>query len=189
MAATHRGESTGLIREYFSFDRDLDNLFVESGRQAHVIWRLDGSFDKNLPATIDRFNSFADKGVDDDFHRGLYPYDTEWHSAVFSVPAKNTRWTLNDKPNITMYPFQPQGPYYCILVAAGTLDTNGGPKTNELARVLDTKGQPIPGLYGAGNCIASPTRYYLAAGGTLGPALTFGYIAGTNAAREPIKTI
>jgi hypothetical protein len=44
MAATHRGESTGLIREYFSFDRDLDNLFVESGRQAHVIWRLDGSF-------------------------------------------------------------------------------------------------------------------------------------------------
>jgi hypothetical protein len=150
-------------------------------------WRLDNSFDGNLPATIERFNGFANRGVDDDFHRGLYTYDTEWHAGVFSVPAKNTNWPLNDKPNITMYPFQLQGPYYAILLAAGTLDTNGGPQTNGLAQVLDTQGKPIPGLYGAGNCICSPTRYYLAAGGTLGPALTFGYVAGINAAKEPVK--
>lgn len=150
-------------------------------------WRLDNSFDNNLSATVERFNGFANKGVDNDFQRGVHLYDVEWHSTVFSVPAKGTSWTLNDKPNIMMYPFQSKGPYYAILLAAGTLDTNGGPQTNELAQVLDTKGNPIPGLYGGGNCIASPTRYYLAAGGTLGPALTFGYIAGKNAAKEPVK--
>ncbi len=44
MPATNPDDGPRLIREYFSFDRDLDNLFVEAGRQAHVIWRLDGSF-------------------------------------------------------------------------------------------------------------------------------------------------
>jgi len=152
-------------------------------------WRLDDKFDGNLPATIERFNGFANSGTDADFQRGAHLYDTEWHAGVFSVPAKNTSWPLNDKPNITMYPFQAQGPYYAILLAAGTLDTNGGPQTNGMAQVLNTLGDPIPGLYGAGNCICSPTRYYLAAGGTLGPALTFGYVAGMNAAKEPVKKI
>jgi len=150
-------------------------------------WRLADNFEANLTSTIDRFNQFANKSADEDFHRGDFPYDKEWHKNVFSTPAQGTKWPANDKPNITMYPFTPQGPYYCILIAAGTLDTNGGPRTNELAQVLDTREKPIPGLYGAGNCIAAPTRYYFAAGGTLGPALTFGYLAGINAAKEPVK--
>jgi 3-oxosteroid 1-dehydrogenase len=86
-----------------------------------------------------------------------------------------------------MYPFTAAGAYYCILIAGGTLDTNGGPKINEKAQVLDTKETPIPGLYGAGNCIASPMPYYIAAGSTLGNALTFGYVAGVNAVNEPVK--
>jgi 3-oxosteroid 1-dehydrogenase len=56
------------------------------------------------------------------------------------------------------------------------------------SRVLNYDDRPIPGLYGAGNCIASPAHdAYWAAGATLGSALTFGRLAGENAAREPVK--
>jgi 3-oxosteroid 1-dehydrogenase len=150
-------------------------------------WRLDDAFETNLQATITKFNGFANSGNDTDFHRGSFPYDVEWHKGVFSIPATGTKWPANDKPNITMYPFTATGPYYCIFIAGGTLDTNDGPKINEMAQVLDTKETPIPGLYGAGNCIAAPMPYYIAGGSTLGNALTFGYVAGVNAVKEPVK--
>ena len=150
------------------------------------IYSIADSFETNLAATVAKFNQFANSGVDTDFKRGLYPYDTSWYLA-FSTPKTGTQWPANDKPNITMYPFQSQGPYYCILIAGGTLDTNGGPKINEKAQILDTKETPIPGLYGAGNCIAPLMPYYIAGGATIGNALTSGYIAGMNASKESVK--
>ena len=60
-----------------------------------------------------------------------------------------------------------------------------GPRTNGMAQVLNVYGAVIPGFYGAGNVISNPTgSVYAGAGGTLGPALTFGYIAGQSAARS-----
>jgi hypothetical protein len=150
-------------------------------------WRLHKSFEDNLADTVKRFNKFAREGIDRDFHRGEFPYDVEWHRALFSIPAKGTKWPLGDTPNITKHPFTDTRPYYCILIAAGTLDTNGGPKIDKMARILDTHDNPIPGLFGAGNCIAAPMPYYIAGGATLGNALTFGYIAGLNAAKETVK--
>jgi len=74
------------------------------------------------------------------------------------------------------------------MLVAGVLDTKGGPKINALAQVVDATDRPISGLYGAGNCIASPAgQAYWAGGTTLGLALTFGSIAGRNAANEPLK--
>ena len=143
-------------------------------------YRLDSSFAGNLQATIDRFNGFAAAGKDDDFHRGETPIQVAWNGPA---RAGNTK-------NPTMFPLSASGPYFCILIGGGTLDTKGGPKVNTKAQVLSTKGTPIPGLYGAGNCIASPSaQAYWSAGGTIGPALVFGYIAGINAAAEPVKAV
>jgi 3-oxosteroid 1-dehydrogenase len=89
----------------------------------------------------------------------------------------------NDLPNPSMYPIADHGPYYAIILGPGALDTSRGPLINEKAQVIGSDGHAILGLYGAGNCISAPTRdAYMGAGGTLGPGITFGYIAAVNAA-------
>ena len=149
-------------------------------------FKLDKSFGANLQETIKRFNHFADTGVDEDFNRGGFRYDGQWHERFGGKAAVEA----NDKPNKTMYPLASKGPYYCILLCSGSADSNGGPMINAKAQVLSIKNKPIPGLYGAGNCIAAPSgRAYWGGGATIGPALTFGYIAATNAVKEPVKNV
>lgn len=131
-------------------------------------FRLDGTFVTQTGATIERFNGFAETGKDLDFRRGEQPIDNHFHG-----PSDNNH----------MAPITTSGPYYAIILAPGTLDTKGGPVTDELGRVVDTKDNVIPGLYAAGNCSASISgQSYWGAGGTLGPAITFGYLAGKDAA-------
>jgi 3-oxosteroid 1-dehydrogenase len=142
-------------------------------------------FSQNLEKTIKKFNGFARSGNDEEFHRGKAAYDSEWHQ-VFSPMKPDSGWPANDKPSITMYPIRDEGPYYAIILVAGALDTCGGPAIDASARVLDTRDKPIPGLYGAGNCIASPSgEAYWGAGHTLGLSLTFGFIAANAAHHEP----
>ena len=144
---------------------------------------LDAAFAANLKATIARFNEFARSGRDEEFGRGAAEYDRMWHK-VFSPMAPGTQWAPHAGPNTTMHALSEKGPYFAIVLASGALDTNGGPVIDSNARVLDENDQPIPGLYGAGNCIASPSRFaYWGAGHTLAQSLTFGYIA-AHAAHE-----
>ena len=136
--------------------------------------RLGPDFAKNLTATVGRFSDLARTGHDTDHGRGDTPIQRSWGS----VPRPGTA-----QPNPTMRPFAPQGPYDCILLCGGTLDTCGGPITDESGRILRGDGRAIPGLFGAGNCVASPTgEAYWSAGSTLGPGLTFGFLAGRAAA-------
>ncbi|WP_431778965.1 FAD-dependent oxidoreductase [Microbacterium aurantiacum] len=83
----------------------------------------------------------------------------------------------------TFAPLSDEGPYYAALLVPGTLDTKGGPKTDVHGRVLDQLGDPIHGLYAVGNCAASPSAHaYWGAGGTLGPMITFAWLAGRHVA-------
>jgi succinate dehydrogenase/fumarate reductase flavoprotein subunit len=130
---------------------------------------LQPGFGEQLPQTIATFNGYAERGVDPDFHRGDRAIERDWGG-----PGRT-----GFSPNITMYPIAPEGPYYCMILAAATLDTSGGPRIDPQGRVLRPDGSAIAGLYGAGNCIASPSGSgYWSGGGTLGPAVVFGYLAG-----------
>jgi len=144
--------------------------------------RLDPGFTKRLESTVERFNRHARSGSDPDFHRGDQAYDRAWHLRGYSEPNPDEleRHPL-DPRNPTLHPISNRGPYRAILLAAGTLDTNGGPVVNRNAQVLHADGTAIPGLYGAGNCIAAPMPFYYAGGGTIAGAITFGYVAGRSA--------
>lgn len=157
-----------------NLDRRLAELATRTGSV-----RLAPEFVENLKDTIGRWNHYAAAGIDPDFHRGETPIQIAWGA----VPRDE------EAPNPTMRPFAGEGPYHCIILGPGSLDTKGGPRINTSAQVLALDGEPIPGLYGAGNCIASPAgQAYWSAGGTIGPALTFGYIAGRHVAKEPEKS-
>ncbi|WP_285021419.1 FAD-binding protein [Novosphingobium sp. fls2-241-R2A-195] len=121
-----------------------------------------------LAATVARFNDMVRKGHDDDFNRGDATYDNfyMWGDTDFEAPYR-TLGVID------------QGPYFAVKMEAGALGTAGGPKTNADAQVVDWSGAPIPGLYAAGNAMAAVLgEAYGGAGGTLGPGMTFGYIAG-----------
>jgi 3-oxosteroid 1-dehydrogenase len=140
--------------------------------------RLAEDFAQRLAETIDRYNQHARNGVDPDFRRGETPIEL-----CFNKIYQEPRQTAGGNP--TMQPLAQQGPWYATIIAPGALDTKGGPVTDAHGRVLGADGKPYPGLYGAGNCVASPSgRAYWAAGATIGPALTFGFLAGRSAANE-----
>jgi succinate dehydrogenase/fumarate reductase flavoprotein subunit len=123
-----------------------------------------------LAETVTRFNVHADAGHDPDFGRGTSAYD-HFYGDRSRTGAAVTLGAIREAP------------FYAVEIASGLLGTNGGPRTDGQARILGHDDAPIPGLLGAGNAIACPTGgIYAGAGGTLGPALTFGYIAGRTAA-------
>jgi len=168
----------------------LDDLAQQiDGRLAKLAsgtcgFSLAQNFKEQLKTTVRQFNSAAEKGVDTDFARGKQPID-RWFHAYAGGGLASQGAAKNAYPNSTMHPIANTGPFYAIILAAGTLDTKGGPKTNEHAQVLDVEGHPIPGLYAAGNCMASCAGpAYWSGGCTLGAALTFGSIAASHATKS-----
>jgi 3-oxosteroid 1-dehydrogenase len=122
-----------------------------------------------LVKTVQKFNDFARAGRDEDFGRGDSAYDR-----YYGDP--------NCKPNPNLAPLA-QPPYYAIKIVPGDLGTKGGLRTDERARVLRADGSVIEGLYAAGNTSALVMgRSYAGPGATIGPAMTFGYLAAIDAA-------
>jgi len=142
-------------------------------------YTLDDEFTDNLTQTIRRFNGFAEQGKDEDFHRGEVPSEL-FFNKFYTPPS-----LVSKQANPTMRAFKSEGPYYAMILAPGVLDTKGGPKINTNSQVLDNFGNTIPGLYGAGNCIAAPAaQAYWSAGATIGSAMVFGALAGEHAATQ-----
>jgi 3-oxosteroid 1-dehydrogenase len=126
-----------------------------------------------LEETVTRWNAHVNAGHDPDFGRGDSAQDNWWGDATKRGRKSATLGTLE------------KGPFYAVEVTSGSLGTKGGPKTDTDARVLDLDGAPIPGLYAAGNVMASAMGMtYGGAGGTLGPGMVFGYLAGRHAAER-----
>jgi len=126
-----------------------------------------------LEATVRRFNEQAANGEDTDFGRGKSKHDRWWGDPK-----------MGDGPQATLGPLD-SAPFYATRVYAGVLGTKGGPRTDANGQVLDVDGRPIAGLYAAGNTMASAMGMtYGGAGGTLGPAVVFGYLAGRHVARS-----
>jgi succinate dehydrogenase/fumarate reductase flavoprotein subunit len=117
-----------------------------------------------LRETVTRFNTMAERGVDEDYGRGSNAYDN-WYGDPSVTPNPN------------LGPIA-RAPFYALQVWPGDLGTKGGLLTDERARVLDGDGTPIGGLYAAGNASASVMgRTYAGPGATLGPAATFAFVA------------
>lgn len=117
-----------------------------------------------LSATVERFNAFARSGVDEDFHRGESAYDR-----YYGDPT--------NKPNPNLGEIS-HAPYYAAKMVPGDLGTKGGIRTDVHGRALRDDGSVIPGLYAAGNVSAPVMGHtYPGPGGTIGPAMAFGYLA------------
>lgn len=175
---------------YVIVGKDLDELSLNIQKRLDELkeetanFRLDESFKENLISSFERFNKFAENGVDKDFGRGSADYDLEF----FTFPPTNPtgiEWPPQGTKNEAIYPLSKEGPYYAFILASGTLDTNGGPIINKDAQMIGYDGEPVRGLYGAGNCIASPGKgAYWGAGATLGSAMIFGYRAASHLAEQ-----
>lgn len=124
-----------------------------------------------LEHTVDKVNEYARTGKDVDFDRGGNVFDRYYGDC-------------NIKPNPCLAPLR-KGPYYAMRLDAGDIGTKGGLLTNEHAQVVRDNGTPIDGLYAIGNCSASVMgTSYPGAGGTLGPAMTFAYVAANHLASQ-----
>lgn len=138
--------------------------YLKRGKTLSDLARHCGLEPKVLEATVTRFNSFAHAGEDPDFGRGAILYNR-----VQGDPEHG--------PNPTLGALE-RGPFYAARIVPGSLGTFSGLEGDRYARVLDPEGHPVPGLFAAGNDLSSIFAGHYPSGGiTLGPAMTFGYIA------------
>jgi 3-oxosteroid 1-dehydrogenase len=135
---------------------------------------LEGLADKvgidpvGLAGTVERWNRFVADGRDRDFGRGASAYD-RFHGDP-SAPHPNLG-TIQE------------GPFFALPVHVGSVGTKGGPRVDGHGRILHVRDRPIPGLYGAGNVVASPAGPAYYGGGTsIGMGMVWGHLSGTHAA-------
>jgi succinate dehydrogenase/fumarate reductase flavoprotein subunit len=147
----------------------LRSGYLKRGRTLEELGAACGIDPAGLGRTVEEYNRHARRGEDPEFGRGSTPYN-------------RVQGDAGQQPNPCVAPVE-RGPFYAVKIVPGSLGTFAGLKTDAVARVLDGKGAPIAGLYAVGTDAASIMGGFYPAGGiNLGPAMTFGYLAGRHAA-------
>jgi succinate dehydrogenase/fumarate reductase flavoprotein subunit len=150
----------------------LRSGYLRRGRTLDELARVCGVGPEGLVKTVTEFNRDARRGVDPQFGRGETPFNRYGGDPTVG-------------PNPSLAPLE-KGPFYAVRVVPGSFGTFAGLATDKHARVLDRADEPIPGLYAVGNDQASVMGGHYPAGGiNIGPAMTFGYIAGRDLAGSP----
>jgi 3-oxosteroid 1-dehydrogenase len=148
-----------------------DPAFIRSADTIEALAAKIGLDPRILRGTVDRFNSLSKEGVDGDFHRG----ESAWERH-YSGP--------NPLASIE------RSPFFAAPFLYASVGTKGGPRTNDRCQVLRPDGRVLGGLYCAGLAMANPIGTKgVGAGTTIGPCLTFGYIAGKSIAQAKKKPI
>ena len=152
----------------------LANGYLKRGNTLQELAHACGIAAPVLEQTVQRYNLMAQAGQDSDFAKGQTAYNRIQGDAVFT----QSQGLANPCMAALL-----QGPFYAVRVVPGSLGTFAGLRANANAQVLDAQGQPIDGLYASGNDMNSIMGGNYPSGGiTLGPAMTFGYIAAHHAA-------
>ncbi len=150
----------GTAPDWFLQSPDLAALATKTGIDA-----------EGLTQTVAAWNRDVAAGADPEFGRGSSAYDGYWGDDQASTVAGRTLGPIDTAP------------FYAVPLSVGAMGTKGGPRTDSDGRVLHVTGHRIPGLFAAGNAMAGVTgRAYGGAGGTIGPAMVFGFRAGRAAA-------
>ncbi len=156
------------VPDWFDVDRWLGAGVLVRADTLEELAGLIGVPADALVRNVEEYNGFARSGVDERFHRGESP----WDRVIANVVAPHT-----DGPNKCLGVLD-QPPYYAVQVVVTDLGTKGGVRTDDRARVLRPDGSVIEGLYASGNTMAPCTgRVYPGAGGPIGSAMVFSWLA------------
>ena len=160
---------------WFDVDRWLEAGVLHRADTLEELAGLIGVPADALGATVDEYNGFARNGVDERFGRGEAP----WDRVVAGVVQPHT-----DGPNKCLGVLDAP-PYYAVQVVVTDLGTKGGVRTDASARVLRSDDSVIEGLYASGNTMAPALgRIYPGAGGPIGSAMVFSWLAALDLAAD-----
>ena len=160
---------------WFDVDEWLDAGVLVRADTLEELAELIGVPAGALTKTVEEFNDFARAGVDEQFHRGEAPWDRTIPRLIGAhEDGPNRNLGVIDRP-----------PFYAVEVVVTDLGTKGGLTTDDRSRVLRPDGSVIEGLYASGNTMAPMSgRIYPGAGGPIGSAMVFSYLAALDMATK-----
>ncbi len=163
-AAAVKKYGIGVILPGMSLRRYEESGYLYSGETLAELAAKAGINAAGLARSVVRNNRFAETGVDEDFGKGASAYNT------YKGDPTHT-------PNPCIGPIT-KGPFHAVKLMPGDFGTSRGLVTGPNGEILDSNDRPIPGIFACGNDMNSPVGgHYIGAGITLGPAITFGYLA------------